>query len=90
MGKRPCCGHHCPVCGGSALPLQGFPTYGPNRGQEGDVSWRVKLGRIAHKCQDAKHRFDVDVNTGKPLPDYLYKLKTGDAIKTVPAGAPRA
>jgi hypothetical protein len=58
--KKRGCDHHCPVCGSSALPLQGFSEWREGGRIEGDVPWRVKLGRIAHKCQDGKHRFDVD------------------------------
>jgi hypothetical protein len=89
MVKKRGCEHRCPVCGSSALPLDGFPTYGPHKGQEVDVPWRVERGRIAHKCQDAKHRFDVDINTGTPFPEYQYKVETGGPILSALAGAPR-
>jgi hypothetical protein len=79
--KKRGCGHQCPVCGSSAVPLDGFPTYGPCKGREGDVPWRIKLGRIAHKCQNGKHRFDVDLNTGQALPEYLYRLINGSLLK---------
>jgi hypothetical protein len=88
MVKKRGCGHLCPVCGSTALPLAGFPTYGLHKG---DVPWRVKLGRMAHKCQDGKHRFDVDINTDQALPEYLYKIETGKKapILSALAGAPR-
>jgi hypothetical protein len=89
MVKKRGCGHHCPVCGSSALPLQGFSEWREGGRIEGDVPWRFKLGRIAHKCQDGKHRFDVDINTNQGLPEYLYKIETGGPIKNAPAGAPR-
>jgi len=89
MQKKRCCGHHCPVCGNPAHPLDGFGKH-PNGNCEADVPWRVKLGRIAHKCYGAQHRFDVDTKTGKPFPDYLYRLETGGPIKSASAGAPRS
>jgi hypothetical protein len=88
MQKKRCCGHHCPVCGNPARPLSGF-CKDPNCNCEADVPWRIKLGRIAHKCYGGQHRFDVDSKTNQPLPEYLYKMKTGDPIKNALAGAPR-
>ena len=89
MVKKRCCGHHCPVCGGSALPLQGFSEWRDGGRIEGDVPWRIKLGRVAYKCQNGKHRFDIDTNTNRPFPDYLYKIESGGPIQSAPAGAPR-
>ncbi len=88
MAKKRCCGHHCPVCGGSARPLHGF-CKDPACNCEGDVPWRVDLGRIAHKCHGGQHRFDVDSSTGRPLPEYMYKTESGGPIQTASAGAAR-
>jgi hypothetical protein len=82
--KKRCCGHHCPVCGGPARPLGGFCKK-PECNCEADVPWRIKLGRKAHKCYGEQHRFDVDTETGTPLPDFMYRLPDG-VIQTVPAG----
>lgn len=85
--KKPCCGHHCPVCGAPARPLDGFSRI-PGRCQdESDVPWRVKLGRIAHKCRgEQQHRFDVDIKSGRGLPDLMYRSEDG-VTHTAPAGS---
>ena len=75
MAKKRGCGHHCPVCGSPALPLQGSSEWREGGRIEGDVPWRVQLGRIAHKCQDSKHRFDVDTNTTRLSLSTCTKLK---------------
>lgn len=64
------CEHKCPVCGGEAYPL------GP--GGEGDVPWRLKMGRIAHKCYGPAHRFDVDVQTWVSLPNFAIRPHWGE------------
>jgi hypothetical protein len=79
--KKKCCGHHCPVCGGPAHPLDRDPYCGG----EADLPWRIKLGRVAHKCHGQQHRFDVDTKTGTSLPDFIYRPPDG-VIQTVPAG----
>ena len=84
MMKKRCCGHHCPVCGAPARPLHGF-CKDPTCNCEGDVPWRTKLGRTAHKCFGGQHRFDVEAETGRALLDYMYKLPDGIA-RTAPAG----
>jgi hypothetical protein len=91
MVKKRCCGHDCPVCGSSARPLKGWSLFRVEKdcADVGDVPWRYKLGRIAHKCYGGQHRFDVDSKTNQPLPEYLYKMKTGDPVKSALAGAPR-
>ena len=46
----------------------------------------MKLGRIAHKCR-AKHRFDIDLVTGKALPDYMLRFSDDDpTIRTFAVG----
>jgi len=66
--------------------LDGFSKI-PGREGEHDVPWRVKLGRIAHKCRgEQQHRFDVDIETGRGLPDLMYRSEDG-VTHTVPAGS---
>jgi hypothetical protein len=91
MVKKRCCGHHCPVCGNPARPLEGWSRFRVEATcrDAGDVPWRWELGRIAHKCYGAQHRFDVDINTDRALPEYLYKIEKGGPIKSALAGAPR-
>jgi hypothetical protein len=86
--KKRCCGHHCPVCGATARPLHGF-CKDPTCNCEADVPWRTKLGRTAHKCFGKQHRFDIENETGRALPDYVYRLPDG-LIQTVPAGTKAA
>ncbi len=31
------------------------------------------MGRVAHKCYGAGHRFDVDLHTGKSLPNFAIR-----------------
>lgn len=83
MNNR-CCGHHCPVCGSAARPLHGF-CKDPSCNCEADMPWRMKLGRTAHKCFGGQHRFDIDTETGRALPDYLYRLPDG-TTQTASAG----
>lgn len=85
--KKPCCGHHCPVCGAPARPLDGFSRIPGCCQDESDVPWRVKLGRIAHKCRgEQQHRFDVDIKSGRGLPDLMYRSEDG-VTHTAPAGS---
>ncbi len=85
MIKKRCCGHHCPVCGAPARPLGGF-CKDPACNCEGDSPWKIKLGRIAHKCRgEEQHRFDVDTKSGRGLPDFMYRSEDG-ITSTYPAG----
>jgi hypothetical protein len=83
--KRRCCGHHCPVCDAPARPLDGF-CKSPKCNCETDVPWRIKIGRIAHKCRgEEQHRFDVDTKSGQGLLDLMYRSQDG-ITHTVPVG----
>ena len=82
------CGHPCPVCGGEAYPLASHRPTTTCTGCEGDVPWRLKMGRIAHKCYGIGHRFDVDLQTGESLPNFAIRpdwWRGGSQVAIYPA-----